>query len=69
MGEEGFEPSQYRDIDFTGLHTSPSVPLTRGIPLAIIGRTVTQYDRYATVLRSPAEPVMVDLASRLAPGE
>ena len=46
----------------------PSVPLTRGIPLAIVGRTATQYDRYATVIQAPAEPVMVALAARLAPG-
>lgn len=51
----------------TPISLLPSVPLTRGIPLAIIGRAVTQYDRYATVLRAPAEPVLVELADRLAP--
>lgn len=46
----------------------PSVPLTRGTPLAIVGRTPTQYDRYARVVaRGPAEAVAVDLAGLVCP--
>ena len=33
----------------------PSVPLTRGVPLVMIGETPTQYDRYAHVLIREAE--------------
>lgn len=46
----------------------PSVPLTRGTPLVILGRTPTQYDRYAAIVhRGPSEPVLVDLARLLLP--
>ena len=46
----------------------PSVPLTRGVPLVMIGETPTQYDRYATVLiRDASEPVLVALADLIAP--
>ncbi len=48
----------------------PSVPLTRNVPLGIVGRTATQYDRYArVVIREPAEPVLVALADMLCPEE
>lgn len=48
----------------------PSVPLTRNVPLAIVGRAATQYDRYAqVVVRSPGEPVLVALADMLCPEE
>jgi NAD-dependent deacetylase len=44
----------------------PSVPLTRGVPLAMIGRTATQYDRYAqVVIRSAGAPVIEALAERM----
>ncbi|MFN8111262.1 MAG: Sir2 family NAD-dependent protein deacetylase, partial [Thermoleophilia bacterium] len=44
----------------------PSVPLTRNTPLGIVGRTPTQYDRYArVVVRSPGEPVVSALAELL----
>jgi NAD-dependent deacetylase len=44
----------------------PSVPLTRGVPLAIIGQTATQYDRYAqVVIRSAGAPVIEALAERM----
>jgi NAD-dependent deacetylase len=44
----------------------PSVPLTRGVPLAVIGETPTQYDRYAqVVIRSAGAPIVVDLAERM----
>ena len=46
----------------------PSVPLTRGVPLVLIGESATQYDRYARlVLRGPSEPVLTALADRLVP--
>jgi NAD-dependent deacetylase len=46
----------------------PSVPLTREVPLAIVGRVPTQYDRYAQVrVTGPAEPVLVALADMLCP--
>jgi len=44
----------------------PSVPLTRGVPLALIGRTPTQYDRYAqVVIRSAGAPIIEALADRM----
>jgi NAD-dependent deacetylase len=44
----------------------PSVPLTRGVPLALIGETPTQYDRYAqVVIRSAGAPVVEALAERM----
>jgi NAD-dependent deacetylase len=44
----------------------PSVPLTRGVPLALIGRTPTQYDRYAqVVIRSAGAPIVEALAQRM----
>jgi NAD-dependent deacetylase len=46
----------------------PSVPLTREVPLVMIGQTPTQYDRYAHVLiREPSEPVLVAVADLIAP--
>jgi NAD-dependent deacetylase len=46
----------------------PSVPLTRRVPLVLIGEAPTQYDRYARLLvRGPSEPVLTALAARLAP--
>lgn len=46
----------------------PSVPLTREVPLVMIGETSTQYDRYAHVLiREPSEPVLVAAADLLTP--
>lgn len=44
----------------------PSVPLTRGVPLVVIGETPTQYDRYAQiVIRSAGAPVIEALAERM----
>ena len=46
----------------------PSVPLTRQVPLVIIGEAATQYDRYAErVLRGPSERILVELADLLCP--
>ncbi len=44
----------------------PSVPLTRGVALALVGRTPTQYDRYAqVVMRSAGAPIIEALAERM----
>lgn len=46
----------------------PSVPLTRGKPLAIIGDIHTQYDRYAQIIaRGPSTSTLTGLADLLAP--
>lgn len=56
------------DLRTVPISLLPSVPLTRGVPLIMIGTTPTQYDRYASVLvREPSEPVLVALADLLAP--
>jgi NAD-dependent deacetylase len=48
----------------------PSVPLTRGVPLAMIGPTPTQYDRYAqVVIRSAGAPIIEAVADRLLSGD
>lgn len=48
----------------------PSVPLTRGVPLAMVGSLATQYDRYAEVLiREPSGEVLLALADLLAPSD
>ena len=44
----------------------PSVPLTQGTPLVVVGEVPTQYDRYAeVVVREPAAGVVVDVAALL----
>jgi NAD-dependent deacetylase len=46
----------------------PSVPLTRGAVLVIVGETPTQYDRYARlVVRRPSAEVLPDLVPLLCP--
>jgi NAD-dependent deacetylase len=41
----------------------PSVPLSRGIPLVVLGGSPTQYDRYAKVVdRQPTGPLLAALA-------
>jgi NAD-dependent deacetylase len=48
----------------------PSVPLTRKMPVAMIGDIPTQYDRYAElILRGSAAETLTGLAELLAPGE
>lgn len=48
----------------------PSVPLTRGAPLAMLGSLATHYDRYAEVLiREPSSDILVALADLLVPRE
>lgn len=57
--------SQLRTVPISLL---PSVPLTRGVPMVVVGVTPTQYDRYAAeVVRAPSPPVLVALADLLAP--
>ena len=46
----------------------PSVPLTRRMPLVVIGRVPTQYDRYAVqVIRHPSGPLLEALADLVGP--
>jgi NAD-dependent deacetylase len=48
----------------------PSVPLTRGMPLVIIGTMPTQYDRYARlVLRASSAEVLAPLVPLLCPSD
>jgi NAD-dependent deacetylase len=52
------------DLRAVPMSLLPSVPLTRGVPLIMLGETPTQYDRYASVLvREPSDPVLVALAN------
>ncbi len=56
------------DLRTVPMSLLPSVPLTRGVPLIMIGETPTQYDRYAEVLvREPSEPVLLALAELICP--
>lgn len=56
------------DLRTVPMSLLPSVPLTRNVPLIMLGETKTQYDRYAhTLLRQPSEPVLVALADLIAP--
>ena len=56
------------DLRTVPMSLLPSVPLTREVPLIMIGETPTQYDRYAHVLiREPSEPVLVAVADLIAP--
>lgn len=46
----------------------PSVPLTRNVPLVIIGEDPTQYDRYARlVIRRPSTAVLAEVVPLLCP--
>jgi NAD-dependent deacetylase len=46
----------------------PSVPLTRGMPLAMVGDIHTQYDRYAEIIaRGSSATTLTALADLLAP--
>ncbi len=57
--------SQLRTVPMSLL---PSVPLTRGVPLVLVGATPTQYDRYARMLvREPSPPLLIALADLIAP--
>lgn len=56
------------DLRTVPMSLLPSVPLTRNVPLVMIGETATQYDRYAHILvREPSEPLLVAVADLIAP--
>ena len=56
------------DLRTAPISLLPSVPLTRQVPLYIVGREPTQYDRYAElVVREPAHTVLGELAELLTP--
>jgi NAD-dependent deacetylase len=57
------------DLRTAPISLLPSVPLTRGAPLVLIGETPTQYDRYAhTVVRASSADVITAVADLIAPG-
>ena len=57
------------DLRTAPISLLPSVPLTRGAPLVLIGETPTQYDRYAhMVVRSSSADIITAVADRIAPG-
>jgi NAD-dependent deacetylase len=56
------------DLRTAPISLLPSVPLTREVPLYLIGTVATQYDRYAArVVRAPSVPLLVALADAVAP--
>ena len=56
------------DLRTAPISLLPSVPLTRGAPLLVVGETPTQYDRYAqTVVRSESASVITAVADLIAP--
>lgn len=56
------------DLRTAPISLLPSVPLTRGVPVIVIGTTATQYDRYAArVLRAPSPEVITVVADLVAP--
>lgn len=56
------------DLRTAPISLLPSVPLTRGVPLVVIGETPTQYDRYARILvRAPSSGLIGAVADLLAP--
>lgn len=56
------------DLRTAPLSLLPSVPLTRGAGLILIGTQPTQYDRYARQrVRGPSAPLVCALAELLAP--
>ena len=56
------------DLRTAPISLLPSVPLTRGAPLILIGETPTQYDRYAQmVVRTPSAQIIAAVANLIAP--
>jgi NAD-dependent deacetylase len=56
------------DLRTAPISLLPSVPLTRGVPLVVIGETPTQYDRYARILvRAPSTGLIGAVADLIAP--
>lgn len=57
------------DLRTAPISLLPSVPLTRGAPLILIGETPTQYDRYAHMaIRSSSAELITAVADLIAPG-
>ena len=57
------------DLRTAPISLLPSVPLTRGAPLILIGETPTQYDRYAQMaIRSSSAELITAVADLIAPG-
>lgn len=57
------------DLRTAPISLLPSVPLTRGAPLVLVGETPTQYDRYARILvRGPSAGLLSAVADLIAPG-
>jgi NAD-dependent deacetylase len=56
------------DLRTAPISLLPSVPLTRGVPLVVVGETPTQYDRYARILvRAPSSGLIGAVADLIAP--
>lgn len=56
------------DLRTAPISLLPSVPLTRGAPLVVVGEEPTQYDRYAAlVVRAPSTEVIGAVADLVAP--
>lgn len=56
------------DLRTAPISLLPSVPLTRGAPLVVIGQAPTHYDRYAQlVVRAPSSRIVGAVASLIAP--
>ena len=56
------------DLRTAPISLLPSVPLTRGAPLVVVGETPTQYDRYAElVMRAPAADLVAAVADLILP--
>lgn len=57
------------DLRTAPISLLPSVPLTRGVPLIMVGVVATQYDRYAdTLVRAPSIDLLTAAADLIAPG-
>jgi NAD-dependent deacetylase len=56
------------DLRTAPISLLPSVPLTRGAALVVVGQTPTQYDRYARILvRAPSAGLLPVVADLIAP--
>jgi len=56
------------DLRTAPISLLPSVPLTRGVPLVVVGETPTQYDRYARILvRAPSAGLLSAVVDLIAP--
>jgi NAD-dependent deacetylase len=56
------------DLRTAPISLLPSVPLTRGVPLVVIGQVPTQYDRYAQlVVRAPSPALIAEAADLIVP--